>query len=147
MRILLFLLASSILIGCAGKKDPQQYRQQFLTQINDDGSKWFKYSASPIFALNKQIKRSIENPNNQVKKEPPRSNPKKRNSRSEEKLLESYQALAEQYLEKEGFCSKGYIKLDESLMGNEYFLFAECNESATEQDRSLWKNNPHFENG
>ncbi len=145
------LALSLFLSACSSVANKSEFREQFLTQINADGSKWFSYSLKPTANLNHLISQhgrerlTAKNSSKKKSKSSQRSKKQQRPSNDTKSLNKKYTPLVDMYLFKTGYCRQGFIELARYQSEREFYLRAECKESANEADWKKWPNNGHFE--
>lgn len=134
--------AMMLLSGCIGHPPPHQSEpDQFVTNIKDDGTKLFSFSVDAIPA------RPDEGKGRGRGEGPPPGAMAKGNeqaSRSSAPMPANpmdmlYDKLA-LTLENNGYCREGYIEIDNYETNNRLHVLGECNETATEQDKTQFAN-------
>ncbi|WP_159083998.1 hypothetical protein [Saccharobesus litoralis] len=149
------ILITLLVVGCSSQPNPNDYRQQFLTKITDDGSKWFLYKVKPVKNLNSQINKQIAR---DIKGDQRQSRNRKGDRQGGEQPMngrqqrQRYQVssgrfdqMLELYLNSAAYCREGFIKLDKVETANSFYFWGECQETATARDEAKWPNNGHFD--
>lgn len=122
----LCMLLLPALTACAGLTGPAQNGPPplFRTHINEEGSKRFTFEAAPLDVLPSRLQ----------------DDDGSRLSRNQRSLLERRQALQDeqltQTLAERKYCHSGYIVLSQTS----WKIRGECNETATQADRSAFPN-------
>ena len=149
MKLLVpFLVATTVLAGCAGKPDHRDKGEVFFeTKINPDGTKLFAFS--------------IGMPSRGDRDEGHGPRPSRGgngggrggrdgggdvggearggNDRDAERMEAFYDTLSEKLFETQ-YCRNGYIEIDTHETEGRYHLLGECQESASEEDKLKFAN-------
>lgn len=144
--------------GCAGKRqDKRPEKQEFVTDIKEDGSKRFMLTlitrankgSGGDRANHKDKGRSGKGGGGRAsrgKGEKPASGAEQyprggasRSGQSEQMTEEQVMALLDTQLAETSYCRNGYILLEFSQLRGETFASGECQESASEEDKERWQ--------
>ena len=112
--------------SCASNQEMAE-RAEFKTRITSSGLKHFQLSLAP--------RRAMMQPDmpNTLPDRDRQQRPRRRGGKAQEKQLI---AILESKLLENQFCREGHWILDKSFIPANTFIRGECNESATEADRS-----------
>lgn len=151
VRFLNLFAVVLVLSACAAEPTKEEYRERFLTQITDDGSKWFIYTAHPVRNLNNQIRRNVaeisaDGAIHAQRRSQQADKPKSDRRSSKAAPIEKgrFNKMLTHYIQSKGFCRNGFIMLDSEETANNFYFWGECKETATAGDEQKWKNSPYF---
>ncbi|TLU64621.1 hypothetical protein FE810_11055 [Thalassotalea litorea] len=128
-RWLVTAILLTLTVACTVK--PKVIKQNFITNIADDGSKRFELSLE----LPMRQEMATKEPGQRAKnKGSGKGRQNQRDDWSSTKTSENYQELLEQYLQQtmldSGFCKQGYMIFERNLSRDFLSVRGECNESS-----------------
>ncbi|SMF00679.1 hypothetical protein SAMN02745866_00055 [Alteromonadaceae bacterium Bs31] len=135
MKIFLVLSCMSMLAACSSTNVPKNMLVDFKTRITSSGLKHFQLQIVP----NKEAMAERSSNRRRADGDQRRSNPD-RLARNNERMLV---AQAQELIALNGYCKKGFWLLDKSLYGHAPYIRAECNDTATKEDRAQFPDTLH----
>ncbi len=128
-RYFFYALAILFFCGCSSTKPPKNSETQFTTRITSSGLKHFQIQLLPL----ETELRTIDTRNTRRRNGAPNAPTSERSTRRTESILV---AQANMKIAETGYCKEGYWLLDKNLFGHSPLLRGECNDLATNIDRT-----------